>query len=150
MFLGFFLVEKKRRGLVILGAQTQVDPIDPTVLDDDLEEGSEHNSDTESIDSRGGTSDAEGEAEVVPRPEPPLPAVSVSVEWLAVVDLEVVFKQRPCLMKSVANFGQPFVVKSKFGQTICGPNPSSAKPSMAKTKFGQTNFRQNQVSPKPN
>ena len=51
-----------RRRLVILGAQTQVDPVDPTVLDEDLEEGSDHSSDTESIDSRGGTSDAEGEA----------------------------------------------------------------------------------------
>ena len=52
-----------RRRLVTLGAQTQEDPVDPTVLDEDLEVGSDHSSDTESIDTRGGTSDAEGEAE---------------------------------------------------------------------------------------
>ena len=48
--------------LVILGAQTQEDPVDPIALDEDPEVGSDH---TESIDTRGGTSDAAGEAEVV-------------------------------------------------------------------------------------
>ena len=100
-----------RRRLVILGAQTQVDPVDPTVPDEDLEDGSDHSSDTESIDTRGGTSDAEGEVEVVSPPEAQVPTVSVpferftdSFEWLAEVGLEVVFKQRPCLMKSVPGF----------------------------------------------
>ena len=48
-----------RKRLVILGVQTQEDPIDPTVLDEGLEVGSDHSSDTESIVSRGGTSGAE-------------------------------------------------------------------------------------------
>ena len=95
--------------LVILGAQTQADLADPTALDEDSDEGSDHHSpDTESIDSRGGTSDTEGEVEVVPPPEPLVPSVAVLVErfvgssqWLAEVDLEVVFEHRPCLMKSV-------------------------------------------------
>ena len=95
-----------------LAFRTQEDPVDPTVLDEDLEVGSDHSSDTESIDTRGGTSsDAEGEAEVVSLLEAPVPTVSVPVErftnsfqWLAEVDLEVVFKQRPCLMKSVPGF----------------------------------------------
>ena len=76
-----------------------------------IEEGSDHSSVTESIDSRGGTSDAEGEAEVLPPPKPSVPAVSVPIErftdsfqWLAELDLEVVFKHRPCLMKSVPGF----------------------------------------------
>ena len=100
-------VEVHRRGarrLVIVGAQTQVDPVDPTVLDEDWDR-----SDTESIESRGGISDAVGEMEVEPLLEPPVPAVAVPVgnflgffQWLAEVDLEVVFKQRPCLMKSVS------------------------------------------------
>ena len=97
-----------RRRLVILGAQTQEDLVDPTVLDEGLEAGSDHSSDTESIDTRSGTSDAAGEAEVVSLPEAPVPTVSVPVtdsfQWLAEVDLEVVFKQRPCLMKSVPGF----------------------------------------------
>ena len=99
-----------RRRLVIFGAQTQ-EPVDPIVFDEDLEVGSHHSSDTESIDSWGGTFDAAGEAEVVSVPEAPVPAVSVPVErftdsfqWLGEVDLEVVFKQRPCLMKSVPGF----------------------------------------------
>ena len=53
----------------------------------------------------------EGEVEVVPLPEPPVPAVAVSFErfvgsfqWLAGVDLEVVFKERPCHMKSIPGF----------------------------------------------
>ena len=50
--------------MVILGAQTQVDPVDPTVLDEDLDEGSDQSSDTENTDSRSETSDVEGEAEV--------------------------------------------------------------------------------------
>ena len=62
--------------MVILGAQTQEDPVDPTVLDEDLEVGSDHSSDIESIDARGGTSDAAGEAEVVSLPEAPVPTVS--------------------------------------------------------------------------
>ena len=77
------------------------------MLDEDFEAGS----DTESIDIRGGTSDAAGEAEVVSVPEAPVPTVSVPVErfadsfqWLGEVDLEVVFKQCPCLMKSVPGF----------------------------------------------
>ena len=48
---------------------------------------------------------------VVPLLEPPVPAVAVLVErlvgsfqWLAGVDLAVVFKQRLCLMKSVPGF----------------------------------------------
>ena len=100
-----------RRRLVILGAQTQEDPVDPTALDEDLEVGSDHSPDTESTDTRGGTSDAAGEAEVVSVPEAPVPTVSVPVErftdsfqWLGEVDLEVVFKRRPCLMKSVPGF----------------------------------------------
>ena len=64
--------ESGRRRLVNLGAQTQEDPVDPTVLDEDLEVGSDHSSDTESIDTRGGTSDAVGEAEVVSVPEAPV------------------------------------------------------------------------------
>ena len=90
-------VETHRSGarrLVMVGAQTQVDPV--------------ARSDTESIDSRVGTSDVEGEIEVEPLLEPAVPAVAVPVErfldsfqWLAEVDLEVVFEQRPCLMKSV-------------------------------------------------
>ena len=94
------------RRLVIVGAQTQVDPVDPTALDEERDR-----SDTESIDSRGGTSDVVCEMEVEPLREPPVPAVAVPVErflgsfqWLAEVDLEVVFKQRPCLMKSVPGF----------------------------------------------
>ena len=93
-----------RRRLVILGGQTQEDPVD-TVFDEDFEVGSDHSSDTESIDTQGGTSDAAGEAEVVSLLEAPVPTVSVPVErftdsfqWLAEVDLDVVFKQRPCLM----------------------------------------------------
>ena len=40
------------RRLVVLGAQTQVDPVGPTALDEDSEEGSDHHSpDTESVDS---------------------------------------------------------------------------------------------------
>ena len=89
------------------------------MLDEDLEVGSDHSSDTESIDTRGGTSDAAGEAEVVSVPEAPVPTVSVPVErftdsfqWLGEVDLEVVFKQRPCLMKSVPGF-------MKGGVSVC-------------------------------
>ena len=91
---------------MIVGAQTQVNPVDPAALDENRDR-----SDTESIDSRGGTSDVAGEMEVEPLPEPPVPAVAVPVErfldcfqWLAEVDLEVVFKQRPWLMKSVPGF----------------------------------------------
>ena len=69
------------------------------------------NSSLLSIDSRGGTSDVVGEMEVEPLPEPPVPAVAVlvdrfldSFQWLAEVDVEVVFKQRPSLMKSVPGF----------------------------------------------
>ena len=91
---------------MIVGAQTQVDPVDPTALDEEWDR-----SDTESIESRGGTSDAVGEMEVEPFLEPPVPPVAVPVgnflgsfQWLVEVDLEVVFKQRPCLMKSVPGF----------------------------------------------
>ena len=56
------------------GAQTQVDPVDPTVLDKDWDR-----SDTESIESRGGTSDPVGEMEVEPLLEPPVPAMVVPV-----------------------------------------------------------------------
>ena len=79
------------RRLVIVGAQTQVDPVEPTVPD--LE--SHRTSDTESIKSRSGISDMEGEVEVASVPEPPVPAIVVPVErfnrsfeWLAGVDLE--------------------------------------------------------------
>ena len=104
--LGFEAPPAERSGvrrLVILGAQT---------FDEDSDEGSDHHSsDTESIDSWCGTSDMEGEVEVVPLPEPPVKAVAVSVErfvgsfqWLAGVDLEVVFKELPCHMKSIPGF----------------------------------------------
>ena len=63
-----------------LAPQTQEDPVDPTVSDEDLEVGSDHISDTESIDTRGGISDAAGEAEVVSLLEAPVPTVSVPVE----------------------------------------------------------------------
>ena len=69
--------ERSGRRYVIFAAQTQVDPVDPIVVDEDLEDGSDHSSDTESIDIRGGTSDAEGEVEVVSPPEAPVPTVSV-------------------------------------------------------------------------
>ena len=67
-------VEIHRRGarrLVIVGAQIQVDPVVPTTLDEEWDR-----SDTESIESRGGTSDAVGEMEVEPILEPPVPAVA--------------------------------------------------------------------------
>ena len=94
-------VDIHRRGarrLVTVGAQTQEDPVVPTALDEEWDR-----SDTESIESRGGTWDAVGEMEVEPILEPPVPAVAVpvgnflgSLQWLA--EMEVVFKQRPCLM----------------------------------------------------
>ena len=94
------------RRLVIVGAQTQVDPVDPTALHEEWDR-----SDTESTESCGGTSDVVGEMEVEPLLEPPVPAVAVPVEsfldsfqLLAEVDLDVVFKHRPCLMKSVPGF----------------------------------------------
>ena len=43
------------RRLAIVGAQTQVDPVDPTALDEEWDR-----SDTESSESRGGTSDVVG------------------------------------------------------------------------------------------
>ena len=100
-------VEIHRRGaglLVTVGAQTQVDPVDPTALDEEWDR-----SDSESIESRGGTSDAVDGMEVEPVLEPPVPAVAVPVgnflsfQWLAELDLEGFFK-RPCLMKSVPGF----------------------------------------------
>ena len=95
------------RRLVIVGAQTQVDPVEPTVPDPELH----HTSDTESIESRGGISDMEGEVEVASVPEPlvlvivaPVERFNRSFEWLAGVDLEAVFSQRPSLMNSVPGF----------------------------------------------
>ena len=60
-------------------------------------------SDTQSVDSRGGHSDFEGDpdSEVGPAPDP-VPAITghfASFEWLASVDLESVFSQRACVMK---------------------------------------------------
>ena len=97
----------RSRRLVIVGAQTQVDPVEPTVPDPEPH----HTSDTESFQSRGGISDMEGEVEVASVLEPPVPIIVAPVErfnrsfeWLAGVDLEVVFSQRPSLMKSVPGF----------------------------------------------
>ena len=96
----------RSRRLVIVGAQTQVDPVEPTVPDPEP-----HTSDTESFQSRGGISTVEGEVEVTSVLEPPVPVIVAplerfnrSFEWLAGVDLEVVFNQRPSLMKSVPGF----------------------------------------------
>ena len=76
------------RRLVIVGAQTKVDPAEPTVPDQE----SHRTSDTESIEPRG-ISDMEGEVEVASVPEPPVPAVVEPIErfnrnfeWLAGVD----------------------------------------------------------------
>ena len=95
------------KGRLVRIAQTQIDPPEPTVPDQE----SYRTSDTESIESRGGISEMEGEVEVASFPEPPVPAVVVPVErfnrsfeWLAGVDLVAVFSQRPCLMKSVPGF----------------------------------------------
>ena len=95
------------RRLVIVGAQTQVDPVEPTVPDPEQH----HTSETESIESRGGISDMEGEVEVASVLEPPVLIIVAPVErfnrsfeWLAGVDLEAVFSQRPSLMKSVPGF----------------------------------------------
>ena len=68
-FLRFvFLSGMERKDWSFLALSTQEDPVDPTVLDKDLEVGSDHSSDTESIDTRGGTSDAAGEVEFVSVP----------------------------------------------------------------------------------
>ena len=67
-------VEIHRSGakqLVTVGAQTQVTP----ALDEEWDR-----SDTESIESLGGTSDEMGEMEVEPFLEPPVPVVAVLVE----------------------------------------------------------------------
>ena len=70
-----------------------------------------HTSDTESIVSREGHSDCEGDQDPVPISDPPLPPVaaqlerfSASFEWLASVDVESLFAKRACLMKAVPGF----------------------------------------------
>ena len=69
-------------------------------------------SDTQSVDSRGGYCDFEGDpdSEVALAPDP-VPAItshleslSASFEWLASVDLETVFSQRACVVKAVPRF----------------------------------------------
>ena len=60
-----------------------------------------HTSDTESILSREGHSDCEGDLDPVLTADPPLPAIAVQLErfsasfdWLASVDLESLFAKR--------------------------------------------------------
>ena len=68
-----------------------------------------HTSDTESIVSREGHSDCEGDQDPVPISDLPFPPVSAqrfsaSFEWLASVDVESLFAKRACLMKAVPGF----------------------------------------------
>ena len=60
-----------------------------------------HTSDTESIVSREGHSDFEGDQDPVPISDPPFPPV---FEWLASVDVQSLFAKRACLMKPVPGF----------------------------------------------
>ena len=107
------------RGSVALGSELATDEHRPsageTLIDHPSEfpeDDRDHMSDTQSVDSRGGHSDFEGDpdSEVAPAPDP-VPAItghlenlSASFEWLASVDLESVFSQRACVMKAVPGF----------------------------------------------
>ena len=95
-----------------MGGQTQVDePCGVTVREESQVDAHDSCSDTESINSRSGQSDAGGlqpraapREEVVPTIGVQLESFIGSFEWLASVDLQCLFSQRAFLMKSVPGF----------------------------------------------
>ena len=76
-----------------------------------VDEVDEETSDTASVDSRNGMSDFEGPVPSLAPVDPEVPAITpqlesftASFEWLASVDMEFLFTQRACLMKSIPGF----------------------------------------------
>ena len=85
-------------------------PIGVTECDEQsvIDEVDDESSDTESVDSRDGMSDFEGPVPSVAPVDPVVPAItaqlesfSANFEWL---DMEFLFTQRACLMKSIPGF----------------------------------------------
>ena len=88
-------------------------PVGVTECDEQsvVDEVDEETSDTASVDSRNGMSDVEGPVPSAAQVDPVVPAITAhlesftaSFEWLASVDMEFLFTQQACLMKSIPGF----------------------------------------------
>ena len=94
-----------RRRLVIMGVVNHSDPIGRTQLD---EMSGEAVFDGDMVDDREGQSNLEVESAPTVAPDPVVTVQAerlvASFEWLASLDMETLFTQRLCIMKSVPGF----------------------------------------------